>query len=172
MAAKTFEATAAIHQRLKRGSNGEVLLTEALIEVFETLMLEGNTRTNAARVVGLSRKTMQEWCRKGAADVGSGKSSLEGAFVWMVDRSEGDQERTLARAAFGMATREGSDGTLALKILERRNADDWAPALPDASDPAAQYAGMQKAALKEEARRILKAAVVEETVVEAEDKKG
>lgn len=172
MAAAKPETTASIHRRLKRGLNGEALLNQELIETFEALMMEGNTRTNAARVVGLSRKTMQEWCRKGAADVMAGKSTPEADFVWMVDRCEGDQLRTLTRAAFAMGTREGADGTLALKILERRDAEEWAPALPDSSDPAAMYSSMQKAALKEEAKRILKAATVEETVVEVEEKKG
>lgn len=166
-----LESTDSIHKRLPRGRNGEAELNIELIATFESLMMEGNTRKNAARVVGLSQKTMARWLRKGAGDIEGGESSLEADFTWMVDRCEGEQERMLSRAAFRMAMGERADGTLAVKILERRNPDEWAPALPDTPDTAAQYAGMQAAALKVEVRRVLKTIdKSEETVVVPEAK--
>lgn len=158
-----IESTASIHKRLERGPNGEVVLNKDLIATFESLMMEGNTRNNAARVVGLSRKTMAKWLRRGADNIQDGILSLEAEFTWMVDRCEGEQERILSRSAFRYATRETADGTLAVKILERRNPDEWAPALPEGVDAAAQIAGLTAATLKQEVTRVLKTAIKEES---------
>lgn len=157
------ESGGEIWKKLPRGSNGEATLTPELIQAFDDLLMEGNTRSNAACVVGLSKKTMTRWIRQGAADIDSGRSSLEAEFTWMVDRCEGEQRRQLARSAFRAAMSPGSDGTLALKILERRDPEEWAPALPEGADAAAQFAGMQKAALQNEAKRILALAAKDNT---------
>lgn len=160
--ADRIEKGADIWRRLERGKNGETALSKDLIATFESLMMEGNTRTNAARVVGLARKTMAAWLRKGATDVEKGNLTLEAEFTWMVDRCEGEQERVLSRKAYRYAIADQADGTLALKILERRNVDDWAPALPEGQDVGAQFAGLATAALRQEARRVLSTAVKEE----------
>lgn len=165
-----LESTASIWKRLPRGRNGEAELNFELIATFESLMMEGNTRKNAARVVGLSEKTMAKWIKKGAADIENGETSEEAEFTWMVHRCEGEQERMLSLAAFRQAMSEKADGTLAVKILERRNPDEWAPALPDTPDLAAQYVGMQAASMKAEVVRVLKTVAGPETVVLPEAK--
>ena len=163
-----LEDGSSIYRRLARKSYGEAVLSKDLIHTWESLMMEGNTVKNAARVVGVSQKTTQKWLKQGVYDIENERPTLEAEFTWMVDRCQGEQERMLSRAAFRMAMSERADGTLAVKILERRNPDEWAPALPDTPDAAAQYQSMQAASLKAEVMRVLKTVErVPETTVEA-----
>jgi hypothetical protein len=150
-----LESTPDIWKRLPRARTGEAVLTKELIETFNDLLMEGNTRDNAARVVGLSRKRLSNWLAQGAKDIADERMTLEAELTWTIDRGEGEQTRQLVRSAFRAAMHPASDGTLALKILERRVPEDWAPALPDMSDGGASFVGLQRSALAEEARRIL-----------------
>lgn len=151
----------AIYKKMKRAANGEALLDEVLIEEFEVLLKEGNTRHNASRVIGVMRTTVAKWLKKGYADIEVGVDSLEARFTWMVDRCEGGQERRLVQAAMKAAMNPVSDGTLALKILERRIPEAWAPAIPEAEDVAQRYSGATRQAMRDEAKRVLQAAASE-----------
>jgi len=145
----------AIYKKLKRAPNGEAILDEAFISCFEKLLTEGNTRNNASRICGVTRNTVAKWLKQGFQDIEAHVESIEAKFTWMVDRCEGGQERRLVQAAFKAALSPASDGTLALKILERRIPEAWAPALPDNGDPAAAYAGATKRALIDESKRVI-----------------
>lgn len=151
----SLESDASIYARLPRAPSGEALLSEELIAAYEQLMLEGNTRINSARICGVQRSTVARWLTKGRDDISKGKHSLYSKFVWTIDRCEGGQERRLVNAAMRAATHLLADGTLALKILERRAPEDWAPAIPEAADGTTQFVGMSATALKEEAKRVL-----------------
>lgn len=156
---KDFEANwgdKAIYKKLQRGPNGEAMLDETFIECFEQLLKEGNTRNNASRICGVTRNAVAKWLKQGFTDIEANVESIEARFTWMVDRCEGGQERRLVQAAFKAALSPASDGTLALKILERRIPEAWAPALPDQGDPASTYSGATRQLLKEESMRVIK----------------
>lgn len=164
-----------IYKRLDRSVVGEAILSDDLIKTFESLLMEGNTRTNAAKVVGLTRRTLSNWITKGQKDIEKETDTLYSRLVLTIDRCEGEQERQLVLSAMRAAMSPASDGTLALKILERRNPDHWAPALADTSNVPVQFADMGAQALQQEARRILTAAASktssEVTVVPEPEKK-
>jgi hypothetical protein len=166
--AELEQTRAEILAGVKRGKDGCAVLDLAFISAMEMLITEGNTRANAARVIGIQRTKLASWLSKGREDINSDVVSLYSLLVWAVDKCEGLQERILVKAAMKAATHPHSDGTLALKILERRNAEEWAPALPEIQDGTSAFSSMSRQALNEEAKRILAAASKpEETIVEA-----
>lgn len=157
-----------LYGKMARAKSGEAILNDTLIEAFQHLLLEGNTRSNAARVLGIQRATIAKWLVRGKTDIEAGDMTAYAKFTWMVDRCEGGQERKLVQAAMKVATAPTSDGTLALKILERRNPDAWAPAIPEASDPANVLAGANRQVLLEEAKRVLQKATQESNEIQGE----
>lgn len=150
-----------LYDQMARNKSGEALLNDKLIAAFEHLLLEGNTRSNTARILGVQGKTVAAWIRKGQKDVELGEATPEAQFTWMVDRCEGGQERTLVRAAMKVALAPTSDGTLALKLLERRNPEAWAPAIPEQQDYGTAFKGASGQALRDEVKRVLKAATAD-----------
>ena len=63
-------------ERLPREASGEVQMGDTFIDAMETLILEGNTKENAARVVGLTSRTMAQWLTRGLACNRHGAQSL------------------------------------------------------------------------------------------------
>ena len=158
----------ALYNTLERNEVGSPKLNEDLVTAIEGLLMEGNTRTNCARVLGIHPGTLATWIKRGADDVLNERPSIHAKLALAVSVCEGEQERRLVHRAFQAALTPGSDGAMALKILERRNPDDWAPALPEMGSFESQYVGMSKVALKEEAKRVLTAAVNESKEMQGE----
>lgn len=159
-----YETSADIWKRLARNPSGEALLSDALVAAFELLLLEGNTRSNCTRIVGLQRTTLQQWLEAGLDDVQNGRNTLAARLLWTIDRCEGEQERRLARAATRAALSPVTEGALALKLLERRNPDHWAPAIPAPDETDRRLHNASEQQLKEEARKVLKQATAEVVV--------
>ncbi len=147
---------------IERDIVGSPKLSEPLIAALKDLIMSGNTRANSARVLGLSRATLSVWLKRGVEDVQALRPTLHAKLAMTVDVAEGEQERKLVGKIISAALDDVSDGSVALKIMERRNPEDWAPAVADLGGVDTQYVGMSRYALREEAKRVL-AAVVGET---------
>lgn len=163
-AVETFE----LRGRIRREPSGEAVLDDDTIEACAYLLVEGNTRFNMTRILGISRKSLTRWIERGRRHIDDGLDTVYSRLVWRIDLAEGEQERRLVQAAFKAALAPKNEGVVALKILERRNPEDWALAVA-APLPAQQIEAASSAALQEEVKRVLetaKAPVPDAEVVE------
>ena len=157
-----------IWDSLPRSPGGEATLSQELLSAIELLLTEGNTRENAARVVGVQSRTLNKWLKQGIRHIEMEEPSIYADLVWVCERCQGGLERALVQAAMRAISNPFSDGTLSLKILERRNVQEWAPALPAQEQGGTQYVGMSTIALRTEVRRVLEEAAKNEIVPEAD----
>ena len=166
--ANTSQTGPEIWSALPRGPSGEATLSPEFLSAMEMLLTEGNTRDNAARVMGVRPRTLADWLKQGVRHIEMEESSLYADLVWVCERCQGGLERALVQAAMRAVNNPFSDGTLPLKILERRNVQEWAPALPAQEDTAGKYVGMSRVAIRTEVRRVLQEAAKNDAAPEAE----
>jgi|SRR6185312_2215079 len=146
-----FSEGAALRASLPRGPGGDALLCQETIAAIAMVVSEGLPVESAAKVVGLTRTTLQRWIAEGGQAVAAGKDTLQARLCWALDAAAGDSERALVRMAMRGAE---SDPQVAMGILAVRRPDHWAPAQPERDDPKKLYAGMTEEELLAEVDRL------------------
>ncbi len=144
-----------IRESLVRDDYGDPKLTAKLVASMVKLITEGCTLNNACKVCGLRRNRLEKWLEKGRQDLDKEPPEMsdEAVLTKELDGAQGDQEHQLSKIVMSQATH---DPKLALDTLARRNAKDWAPALPEPIDYGKLYSGADKAAVKAEIDRLLR----------------
>lgn len=167
-AASTYQSGEEIWKALPRGPGGEALLSPEFVDTMRMLLQEGNTRENAAKIMGVQSRTLKKWLETGVRHINMEESSLYADLVWTCERCQAGLERNLVQAAMRAIASPFADGTLALKILERRNVEEWAPASPAPDNSAGKYVGMSTSALRSEVKRVLQEAAKNDATPDAE----